>query len=1280
MKNLMPRNFWILSFMLLVLNAAWGQSRSLQWQTLSEESFNRPWFESADQNPHYPDLPCFCGQELKPEPYQVLKEIKVLTSQVLKGDELRLVKSQHAEAITPEVLHSRFLAKSPRRVSYCFDPYFQKNGVWHKIISYDLIFQSDSIPSAIASLSSKRLQTSKLATGDWFKLQVEESGMYKITPAFLSENGITTDPVAISDLRVLGNGGGMLPESMTQARPSDLIDQALHKVDLNNDGIFNGNDYILFFGEGPHQWNYNSTFDRFDYRHNIYRDYNYYFLSVNAGPGQAPAPANNPTVAQIQTTTYDALVAQEDDQTNLVGTGRQWFGDIFEFTLSYNYSFTIPNLVSSEPVGLLVDLVGRVSTSGTSVRTNYAGQTLLNNGIQAYPTFGSYPAFVQRSSQRTSFTAQNGAITLNLTYDNSSNPSGVVWLDKIVLNARAALAFGGGLPRQQLIFRDSRSVATGQNVSFTLSQVGSEVQVWALKDDGTQELQSGNFDGQGNYTFIAPADELREYIAFQGGNFPSPAFVGQIPNQDLHALEVPEMIIISHPNFTEPAQELAEFHTNDRVISTVVTTEQIYNEYGSGGQDITAIRDFIKDLYDRSRGAARPLQYVLLFGDASYDYKDRLANNNNYVPTWQSDFSFSLGSSSITDDFFAYMDPGEGTNFGGADMDLGVGRLPVENLAQANSYVAKIKRYVAGEGRFNDWRNRLLLMTDDVDESWERSYFVPTSERLANQALNASGAFNIEKIYLDAYQQETTTGSQSYPEARRDMFRKVQQGVLLVNYIGHGGEIGLASERLLQLSDVNGWTNSDALSLFITITCEFTRYDDPKRVSAGEQLILNPNGGAIALLSTTRVVLVQPAVELNESIFDTILSRSNGVPQTLGEIIRAAKNGPDVINNFTKTKFSLIGDPALRLAIPEFEVRPELINGQPIANVANDTIEALSLVRMSGSLRDLNGQKMSDFNGILRASIFDKPTQRQTLVNDGIGAPVGFLEQNNLIYRGKVAVENGEFELEFRVPLGINYQIGSGKASFYAYDETGDRDAAGFNDDLLIGGFDQNAPQDEQGPEIDLFMNNPSFVRGGITGENPFIFARLRDSSGINTVGSGIGQDLRAVLNERSDQPYILNEFYEADLNSYQSGELRYQLFDLEPGNYQLTLRAFDIYNNPSEETTDFVVAESADLALDRVLNYPNPFTTYTEFQFEHNRANQLLEVQVQIFTVSGRLVKTINSEVFSDGNRVTGIAWDGLDDFGDPIGKGVYVYRLKVRSGLDNSSADQYEKLVILR
>lgn len=1259
------------------------ETRSLEWLPSvaidEERTYFIPSLKESSAHRYYADVPQFCQQ--LPASYNASDSvnIKILASELLPSEELAVFRNIPLSGRDDlELSNNAGYSRNGSRISFCLTPYYKEQGKIYRITEFELlVFKAQRSLDFNPIRRSKAQVSSKLATGTWHKMRISESGMYKITADYFSTNAIGSGAVSISEIRILANDQATLPELFNSPRVSDLQERAFKMVDINNDGLFNGNDYLLFYAFGPNSWVYNSADDRFDYRHNIYRYHNYIFLSVDAGNSKSQttlASLSNPT----QTiTSFDDFDAVEEDLVNLVGTGRHWFGDVFEFTLSYNYNFVFPNIDVQEPAQLRVNVVGRASTAGTKIDTRYGAQNLLENGIDAYQTSGNYPAFVERSDRRTTFTALGSNITLNLNYDNSVNATGVAWLDKIELNVRRGLDMNGS--GSSLTFRDSRSQNIGGVAEFKIANAPADLEVWQINRMGDHAKVLGNFPGDGSYSFNADVNNLESYVAFTGSNFDAPSYIGVLSNQDLHAMDVPEMIIIAHPNFFTAAEDLAAYHNDfDNIQTAVVSTEEVYNEYGSGGQDLTAVRDFIKDLYERS--VNDQFKYVLLFGDASYDYKDRVTGNNNFVPTWQSDYSFSLGLSSITDDYFAYMDPGEETSFGGAIMDLGIGRAPISTISQAQSFVDKVKHYGQGARRFGEWRNRLLLMTDDVDESWERTWFVPPSERLAAKAGDASSAFNVLRIYQDAYQQVTSTGSQTYPEAQRDMFRAVQSGCLLTNYIGHGGEIALSSEKLLQLSDVNTWSNYDALSLFITITCEFTRYDDPKRVSAGEQLMLNPQGGAIALLSTTRVVGVQGAVELNEAIFDTILARPNGEPQTLGQIIKAAKNDQAVASRFTKSKFSLIGDPALRLAIPKYGVALTSLNANSGKTASQDTIKALSLVQLEGEVQDLNGQRMTDFNGILNLSIYDKESSRQTLSNDGVGSPLSFKERNSLLYRGKVEVSSGTWSAEFRTPLGINYQYGFGKVSMYAYDEANNRDAAGAYDSVLVGGFNDEAPEDKLGPEIKLYMNDGSFVRGGITGSDPFIYAELRDTSGINTVGNGIGQDLKAVLNSATDQPYILNEFYEANLNSYKSGTVRYQLFDLEPGVYQLDLRAFDIYNNPSEASTEFVVAESADLALDRVLNYPNPFTTYTEFQFEHNRANQPLQVQVQVFTVSGRLVKTINSEIQSVGNRVTGISWDGLDDYGDKIGKGVYVYRIKVKSLTDNSSTDAYEKLVILR
>ena len=1141
------------------------------------------------------------------------------------------------------------------------------------ILGFNLL--STNLSAQATFTVSNWKSNSALANGDWFKVSVGNTGIFKLTPAYFNESGITNGgEILINEISVFGNGTGILPASNAVPRKDDINEIPCKAVDNNNNGVFDGNDYILFFANGPHTWTQIGTSDKFQHNLNFYRDHNYYFINIGTQTGKRIQPdSNNPGSANITTSTYDDYSFTETEEENLVGTGRIWLGDIFDFTLERNYGFNFVDRVYNDSVDIRLSAVGRVSTANTTM------DILYNNGVimselmpQTSNAIGA--SYANRLDTRVRFLPTADNFSLKLRYNNSANPSGVAWLDFIEVQLKRNLQFR----KDFLYFRDLASVGLGNIVEYQITNADASIEIWDVTDLNNVHSISSQLNGS-TLSFVATADSLREFVAVKGSGFNSPTFVSKLVNQDLHAMGATDMIIVVHPNFKAAAERLAEMHRNiDNMTVEVVDVHQIYNEFSSGGQDITAIRDFVRMVYTRNSGGVQPLKYLLLFGDASYDYRDRLSNNNNYVPIWQDVRSpFSLYGSAVTDDYYGAFDLNEGVTPHNDLLEIGIGRIPCETSAQAESYVDKVIHYVTGENRFGDWRNKVLLMADDVDEGWETT-FVTTSEELEVKAKNTSNSFVVEKIYTDSYKQLSTSGSQSYPEASADMFRKVQSGNLVTNYIGHGGEISLSSEKLLKLTDIGAWTNYDAMPLFITITCEFTRVDDPKRVSAGEQLLLNPNGGAIALISTTRVVDVLTATNLNKEVFDSLLTRPvDNLPKRLGEIIKDSKNGlgRGVPN---KLKFSLFGDPAMRLAIPFNRIQTNSINGKPVASGQLDTVKALSKVQIAGQVNDVNDQKIGDFNGILNVSVFDKPSKRQTLANDGVEAPLLFNLQNNLIYKGKVEVKNGEFTIEFLTPFDIAYQFGFGKVSYYS--NNGALDAAGVFDTLVVGGFNNNAEEDEVGPTVELFMNDESFVRGGLTGPDPVLLAILADSSGINTVGSSVGHDIVAIIDDETDKSFVINEFYEADLNSYKSGRIRYPIFDLEPGNHNLKLKVFDVYNNFTKAETDFVVAESATLALKHVLNYPNPFTTYTEFQFEHNRANEELDVQVQIFTVSGKLVKTINAAVNSAANRVTGIAWNGLDDYGDKIGRGVYVYKLKVKAKNDNAQAEEYEKLVILR
>ncbi|TNF01005.1 MAG: type IX secretion system sortase PorU, partial [Bacteroidetes bacterium] len=398
-------------------------------------------------------------------------------------------------------------------------------------------------------------------------------------------------------------------------------------------------------------------------------------------------------------------------------------------------------------------------------------------------------------------------------------------------------------------------------------------------------------------------------------------------------------------------------------------------------------------------------------------------------------------------------------------------------------------------------------------------------------------------------------------------------------------------------------------------------------------------------------------------------------PRTFGEIIMDTKNA---VGGDNKRSFTLIGDPALKIALPELKIVTDSINGLD-PDLEADTLNALSKVVIKGHVEDQFGNVQNAYNGLLYPTIFDKPKVQMTLSNDGpTASPVrSFMNQTAKAYRGKASIQNGYFEFTCIIPKDIDYSIGHGKLSYYGTNNSDD--AIGFDTLFYIGGVDPNGINDDVGPEIDAFMNEETFVDGGLTNESPVLIVKLFDENGINTTGNGIGHDLVAILDGETSKPIVLNDYYSADLDSYQSGEIRYPFSNLEPGQHTLRIKVWDVNNNSSETELIFVVQEKVEMKLEHVLNYPNPFTDQTEFFFEHNQACEVMEVQVQVFTVSGRLVRTINQYVHTTGFRSQGIAWDGKDEFGDQLAKGVYVYRILATTP-EGNKAEALQKLVLLK
>lgn len=1157
-------------------------------------------------------------------------------------------------------------------------PYIEQNGQLMRITSVDFsIKYIGAIKTSNNSLEKSFAATSVLKSGDWYKIFIPASGVYKIDNAFLEQLGVSTSGLNSNSINVYGNAMGMLPIENSAYHPDDLLKNTI-KMNDGGDGTFDDQDYFLFYANGPDEKRYTPGYGM-QIINNLYVDKSTYFIHIDAS--DAPARISNAALssnpANVFVSTSNNVVAHEKDLYNYIKSGQRWYGELFDSQLSYTIPFILSNIVTTKPIQLFTSLANTGTGSGSKFNVLINGN--LNQSIDCINAGGYTVAARETQQSNDSVTSSNVSIQLTL---NRLNPSVQARLDKLEINFEQFITYIG----QQLDFRNIASVGMGNVAQFTVGNaIGTTI--WEI----TSPTQPKTINAPAGIFKVA-MDSLRKFIVFKVSDAKIPEAGNKIYNQNLHALPFADLLIVTHPDFTNQANRLANLHRANGTTAHVVTTTQVYNEFSSGMVDPCAIRWFTKMFYDRAAGNANNMPKSLcLFGDGTYDPKNRITDNNYMVPTYQVSNSSSAESytgSYTSDDFFVILDNTEA--FSPSDLlDVGAGRIIATSAQQAVDLVNKIEHYMhngsslypnqAGENvdengyssTFGDWRLWITQIADDE----ESAYFVNDQEGYYQNYSSNHPILNGDKIYLDAFQQISMLGGQRYPEVVTAINNSIARGTLMMNYVGHGGETGLALERILTIPQILSWNNINQLPLFVSATCEFTRYDDPSRVSAGEEMYLSNHGGAIALLTTTRPVTFTTNSIVGSKLYDNVFDReANGKPLTLGEIIRRTKNTAG--SGYDKPIFTLIGDPALRLKLPPLAIVIDSVNGKSPA-IAIDTLRSLSKATIKAHIENAAGNLMSGFNGIAYPSVFDKSKKYITLGQDPTSQIDTFQMQKNYLYHGKSTVKNGRFEFSFIVPKDIDYDFGYGKISLYA--NSSSVDFSGVDKRIVVGGIDPNGIVDDLGPEIKLYMNDRNFVNQGLTDENPIFLADLYDENGINTVGNGIGHDITAVLDANSAKPIVLNQYYKADLDTYKSGKTRYLMHDLDPGRHTITLRVWDVNNNSSEATIEFTVVENKEIAIDHVLNYPNPFTTHTEFYFEHNQVDVNLEVQIQIMTITGKLVKTINRSVSTNGFRSQGIPWNGRDDFGDQLAKGVYVYKLTVNAP-DGSTANKIEKLVLLK
>lgn len=1109
-------------------------------------------------------------------------------------------------------------------------------------------------------------QSSILQNGTWYKVAVKARGVYRISYDDFKKMGFpgNTNP---SRIRMFGNPGGMLPQANSADRPRDLQEICIDVIG-GDDGAFDKGDYILFFAEGPDRVSYDESRAIFSYQSNLYSESNYYFITVSDSDGKRVTVDNNIPGSFPVVNQYEDFVYHESDEFNDQKSGREWFGERYDLTTTYAYRFDIPGIVENSEIKVVSDVMAQ-SFNGSSFRISFNRNPI---GEQVVPVIVNTQYSIKGRHKRDTLVLNAGNVgapglvsqEILYEYIKSSSGRNIGFLDFLLVSVQRKLALYG----DQTVFRSRASV--GQNVStFSVEQVPEGSMVWDVTDGADIRSKTLQINGTVG-TFSSPSEMLREYIVFNT-KVPTPEYSGVVANQNLHGLSAANLIIVTNPLFSSEARRLADHRQSHNNWSTlVVTPQEIFNEYSSGRQDVTAIRDFVKDLYDRDPSV---LKALLIIGKGSYDYKDRVPNNTNLVPTYESRNSLSPLETYSSDDFYGFLETNEGewseSPVQNHSLDIGVGRLPVKTAAEAKSVVDKIIAYDLNKKNYGYWRKEILFVADDGSNSdGFSSSHQSQANSMAESIEGITPEFDTKKVFLGTYDKTAVPNGEVIPEVNKAIRQRFNKGSLVINYTGHGSERLLADEKIFTEQDID-LLNNKLYPFLVTATCEFGRQDDPAVISSAELSVIHTAGGAIGLVTTARPVNSPTNFLLNQEFYSSLFKREDDRYPTIGEVFRNTKNNST--SGVANRNFSLIGDPSLTLALPANRIAVSSVQ----TSSGSDTLKALSTVTVKGNVNDLSGDRLENFNGILEASLFDKP--QQTVTTGKNDPPYKFNERSNVLYRGKASVVAGEFEFEFIVPRNIGEEVGKGKLGLYASDIDNYLDAGGSFTDFSIGGTEPEAGTDTTPPEISLFIGDTTFLNGGIASPNTMLIARLSDESGINISTRDDSNTMVAVLD--NDETFALSEYYQSDIDDFTRGEIAFPLEGLEPGRHSITVKVWDTFNNLSEGTVEFIVTDGEVMVIETLGNAPNPFQNETTIFFTHNRSGDDLQVMLSLYTATGQQMRSYDFQIPESPYHVDLVKMDGLRDFGKILPGGVYFARLAVRSLTNGSKSERVTKLIVV-
>lgn len=1106
-----------------------------------------------------------------------------------------------------------------------------------------------------------RPDSSVLAHGNWYSITIPSTGLYKLTYSDFVALGVEESEINFDNLSIFGKGGEAISDTNAKYEYSDLRENAIY---VNNQG----GGYVLFFAEGTLCKTFDKQTQKYSFKMHPYSDVSTYFITFDAQIGEKKRISAREELsleAVESLSSVREVFLHKRELVNFLSSGRNWAGEAMSvMSNELSIPIVLQNLKPNTDVNFEIGVFNQSETaSGFEYR--------LNNSLLGSVTLAKTPTdyAASYSVNNFSFTPNSESPTLKITFNAQGTARGR--LDYVKADYEKNLRYNNSL----LMFKPTADYDTAVCVEYVISNVkASEVIVWEITPSGARKIEDYSRDGE-QIRLKVVSNPLHTILISSGTNFPTPGLRGRVANQNLHSWQPTEFVIVAAPEFLSQAEELAELHRQyDNISVQVATTTQVYNEFSSGTKDILAIRELMRMLYDRYSPQGEGPKNLLLFGDGTFDNKNILKYNNNFIPTYQAENSLiNAGSSFVTDDVLSYLSPYATGNIRDT-MLIGVGRFTVNTTSEAQNMVDKCRRYISKEdlkqGQWGDWRNMVTLTADDAD-TWGERYFIENAENIYYEIKQTNPTLNVEKIYSDAYKQYSSSSGATYPDASKAINQRMKKGCLLFNYVGHGSDDHLSSERLITITDITSWNNKNALPIVITSTCEFTRFDQADKQSAGEFVLSSENGGGIALISASRKIPSRN--EINRNLHRYAVIREEGRGLTFGEIFMRAKNATNMV--VEERSFGLFGDPALRIDLPQKNVITTKINDKAISGTdIADTVSALSSVSLEGAITDQNGNVVETFNGKVQITLLDKATNYRTLDNEGLNTDIEFEQQKNILHKGVANVENGRFAYTFTMPKDIAYNYGKGKISYYAQSDS--TDAAGNFTSFIVGGIDTTVEIRETRPEVRLYMNDTNFRSGGITDENPSLFAIVSDSIAINTVGTGLGHDIMARLDNAANT-FVLNDYFETDYENPGKGTIRFPFTNLDEGEHTLTLKVWNIFNFSSEAEIKFVVCSSKRGEEFVLKNYPNPFSQSTNIVLEHNQSGTINSATLQIFNQNGKIIFEKDATALINSYTVGPIEWNPLSDSGERLGAGIYFARMLLTTSSDEIATKTIKMVV---